>query len=113
MTEPINEAVVRLRRNEGQVRGLQQMLAKGRPYEEVITQFMAARAALDKVGISLVAHHLQDCTRRQSAGNACEGELERALGLFLRMDTRSTAAEAPAAEWPDEAAATAAPVRSG
>lgn len=86
-----DDSVARLRRIEGQVRGLQRMLAEERPYEEVITQFMAARAALDKVGIGLVSRHIQDCTRRQSAGNPCESELERALALFLRMDTRPLA----------------------
>ena len=86
MAEPSDDSVARLRRIEGQVRGLQRMLAESRPYEEVITQFMATRAALDKVGISLVTQHIQDCARRQSSGNPCEAELERALGLFLRMD---------------------------
>jgi len=88
-----DEALARLRRIEGQVRGLQKMLSDDRPYEEVITQFMAARAALDKVGINLVASHIHDCTRRQSAGDRCERELERALALFLRMEGRPDASE--------------------
>ncbi len=99
MAQTRTELVARLRRIEGQVRGLQRMMAEGRPYEEVITQFMAARAALDKVGISLVADHINDCTRRQSSGTPCERELERALALFLRMDNR------PVPEDPDEAVA--------
>jgi hypothetical protein len=37
-----------------------------------------------------VTHHIQDCTRRHSSGDRCEGELERALALFLRMDNRPT-----------------------
>lgn len=84
----IDATVTRLKRIEGQVRGLQRMVAEARPYEETITQFMAIRAALDKVGITIVADHIQDCTRRQSAGLACIGDLERALALFLRMDWR-------------------------
>lgn len=88
MAEPSEESVARLRKIEGQVRGLQRMLADGRPYEEVITQFMATRAALDKVGIGLVSQHIQACTRRHGSGDRCEGELERALALFLRMESR-------------------------
>jgi len=88
MMDAHEETAARLRRIEGQVRGLQRMVGEGRPYEEVITQFMAARAALDKVGIALVVQHLRDCTHRQSSGIPCEGEIERALALFLRMDSR-------------------------
>ena len=45
----------RLRKAEGQVRGIQQMLADGRDCREVVTQISAASKALDQAGFLLVA----------------------------------------------------------
>jgi DNA-binding FrmR family transcriptional regulator len=81
------DLTARLRRLEGQIRGIQRMLDEDRPCEEIITQMMAARAALDKVGISIVTEHVQECARMQT-GEAEEADrkaLERALALFLRL----------------------------
>jgi len=52
----------RLRRVEGQIRGIQRMVEEGRECEAIVTQLMAARAALDKVSL---AH---GCTRRAGQG---------------------------------------------
>jgi len=41
----------RLRRVEGQIRGIQRMVEEGRECEAIVTQLMAARAALDKVSL--------------------------------------------------------------
>jgi len=45
------EIITRLRKVEGQVRGLQRMVKEGQDCEAIITQLMAARSALDKVGV--------------------------------------------------------------
>lgn len=55
------EAQVRLRRIEGQMRGLQRMLGEGRVCEEVLTQLMAVRSSLDQVGLLLMEMHLERC----------------------------------------------------
>ena len=46
---------LRLRRIEGQVRGLQQMLIDGRECRDLVTQIAAANKALEKVGFHLVS----------------------------------------------------------
>lgn len=46
--------VNRLRRVEGQARGLQRMIEEGRPCEDVFTQLAATKAALDRVGMLLI-----------------------------------------------------------
>ncbi len=51
----------RLRRVEGQVRGLQQMLAEGRDCREVVNQLSAADKALQQAGFVLVAAGLTWC----------------------------------------------------
>ena len=53
--------VANLRRIEGQVKGLQKMIETDRPCDEVLTQIMAAKAALDRVTNDLVASHMDAC----------------------------------------------------
>lgn len=70
--ETVEELIARLRRIEGQVRGVQQMLIDGRDCREVVTQISAASKALDQAGFTLVAAGLTWClanpTRSQEMG---------------------------------------------
>jgi DNA-binding FrmR family transcriptional regulator len=53
--------LVRLRRIEGQVRGIQRMLTGDRECEEVLTQLMAARSSIDQVGLLMIERHIEKC----------------------------------------------------
>ena len=62
LPEPtIDDLLKRLRRVEGQVRGIQQMLLDGRECRDVVTQISAASKALDQAGFKLVASGLTYC----------------------------------------------------
>ena len=50
-----------LRRIEGQVKGLQRMILDERQCDEILTQIMAAKAALDRVTNDLVAAQMESC----------------------------------------------------
>ena len=50
-----------LRRIEGQVKGLQRMIAEERQCDEILTQIMAAKAALDRVTSDLVESQMESC----------------------------------------------------
>lgn len=57
-----NDALLtRLRRIEGQVRGITRMLEGGRACEDVVTQLMAVRASIDTVGAVVLDQHLSTC----------------------------------------------------
>ncbi|MGD9793229.1 MAG: metal-sensitive transcriptional regulator [Acidimicrobiia bacterium] len=75
----------RLRRIEGQVRGVQQMVAERRNCRDVVTQITAARKALDQVGFLLIANGLSWCaTHPEEAadeGNSID-DLQR---MFLKL----------------------------
>lgn len=74
----------RLRRVEGQARGLQRMIEDGRSCEDVFTQLSATKAALDRVGILLIALKMRECLMEDEAEfNSKEG-VERALETFLK-----------------------------
>ena len=51
----------RLRRVEGQVRGIQKMVDEDRYCIDVLTQISAAKAALDRVALLLLADHTEHC----------------------------------------------------
>jgi DNA-binding FrmR family transcriptional regulator len=50
-----------LRRIEGQVKGLQRMITEERQCDEILTQIMAAKAALDRVTSDLVESQMERC----------------------------------------------------
>ena len=56
-----DEITGRLKRVEGQVRGLQRMVDEQRDCEAILTQLMAARSALDQVGLLIADSFVQEC----------------------------------------------------
>jgi DNA-binding FrmR family transcriptional regulator len=80
-----DDITTRLRRIEGQARGIQKMLEDGRDCEEMMTQTMAMRSALDLVGARLMEHHLDRCLLD---GFECDEEQMRALRQALTLWTR-------------------------
>lgn len=75
----------RLRRLEGQARGLQRMLDERAALDDILTQLAAMRAALNAVGLTLLAENLVDCltTTDDPAG---EDRLAAARRAFLRLN---------------------------
>lgn len=77
---------IRLRRIEGQVAGLQRMLEGGRDCAEIAQQVAAARAALDRVAIDLVAAGLERCIRMELEGKPqAEAALQKLKKTFLML----------------------------
>ena len=75
----------RLRRIEGQVRGIQQMLESGRDCRDVVTQISAASKALDQTGFLLVAAGLRYCVSDPERSSAEGYDLETVQKMFLRL----------------------------
>jgi DNA-binding FrmR family transcriptional regulator len=77
----------RLRRVEGQVRGVEKMVAEDRYCIDVLTQVNAARAALESVALLLLADHTQHCVTeaiRSGAGAGKVRELNEAVQRLVR-----------------------------
>jgi DNA-binding FrmR family transcriptional regulator len=79
-----NEILTRLRRVEGQVRGIQRMIEEERDCEAIVTQLLAARAALDKTGMLIMGQHIERCLLNARDGAGSEG-LERVMSYFLQF----------------------------
>jgi DNA-binding FrmR family transcriptional regulator len=56
-----DQLLKRLRRVEGQVRGLEKMVDEDRYCIDVLTQISAVQAALDKVALGLMDDHARHC----------------------------------------------------
>jgi DNA-binding FrmR family transcriptional regulator len=84
--DTLDDVVRRLRRAQGQIGGVIQMIEDGRDCKDVVTQLAAASRALDRAGFKIVATGLEQCLRDEDAGSerAAE-EREQIERLFLTL----------------------------
>ena len=83
--DTVTDLVKRLRRVEGLVRGLQQMLADQRDCREIVTQLSAANKALEQVGFNLVAAGLTWCLEDPERSAAKGYELADVQKMFTKL----------------------------
>ena len=77
----------RLRRIEGQIRGIQKMVEEDRYCIDVLTQVNASRAALESVALQLLADHTEHCVSeamRSGSGSKKIRELNEAVERLVR-----------------------------
>lgn len=77
----------RLRRIEGQVRGLQKMVEEDRYCIDVLTQVAAVKAALEAVALQLLAGHTEHCVTdaiKAGDGRAKVRELNLAVERLVK-----------------------------
>ncbi len=80
----------RLRRIEGQVRGVQRMVDEEAYCVDVLTQISSVVSALEKVGAILLKDHVEHCVRESIENGGLEAdekieELTAAVERFLRV----------------------------
>ena len=66
----------RLRRTEGQVRGLQRMVVEEQYCIDILTQISAATKALQAVSLSLLDEHLSHCVVEAAKAGGPEAEVK-------------------------------------
>jgi DNA-binding FrmR family transcriptional regulator len=75
----------RLKRIEGQIRGLRSMLEKGRACQDVLVQYAAVHAALTSVGHIIVTDAMGDCVvRNLDKKLGYEKAVGESLKVFLK-----------------------------
>ena len=83
MSQVTEQAIaLRLKRVEGQIRGLQRMLDEGSNCEKVLTQLLAARSALDQIGLLIMSNYLDSCLASDSE-EAIRENARKILNLIL------------------------------
>ena len=81
------KVLTRLRRIEGQVRGLHKMVEEDRYCIDVLTQVAAVKAALESVSLTLLEDHMEHCVAeaiRSGDGTEKVKELSAAVQRLVR-----------------------------
>lgn len=73
----------RLKRSEGQIRGILKMMDEGKECREVVTQLMAVRSSIDKVIGLVVTENLKQCMKEENIDLASE-DLAKALEMIVK-----------------------------
>lgn len=75
----------RLKRIEGQVRGVLRMMEEEQECKDVISQLSAARSALDRAIAYIVAQNLQQCVEEQhEKGEDTSDVVQEAIELLVK-----------------------------
>lgn len=83
VTDEERRAIVnRLKRLEGQIRGLQSMIESGKGCDDVLTQVMAAKSALNQVALRTIAYSMKGCLIREDSPR--DELVDQALDVFLK-----------------------------
>ncbi|BFH62306.1 MULTISPECIES: metal-sensitive transcriptional regulator [Paenibacillus] len=80
-----DNVVRRLKRLEGQIRGVLHMMEEGKECKDVISQLSAVRSATDKAMAYIVAVNLEQCIlEEQAKGNETGKLVQEAVELLIK-----------------------------
>jgi CsoR family transcriptional regulator, copper-sensing transcriptional repressor len=77
----------RLRRLEGQIRGLQTMIEADQECTDILTQVMAAKSALNQVGLHVVGHAMKHCMISDDPVVTRDDVIDEAIKVFLKYSS--------------------------
>ena len=82
------EILLRLKRIEGQVRGLQKMVENEVPCAEILTQVAAVTAATKRVGRVIVQTSMEECLQKSEKERGTKrrealGDLQKAISQYI------------------------------
>jgi CsoR family transcriptional regulator, copper-sensing transcriptional repressor len=83
-----DQLLARLRRIEGQVRGVERMVDEDRYCIDVVTQISAIQAALDKVALGLLDDHADHCIIGGAAEQRPEELKDELMAAVARLMRR-------------------------
>ncbi len=86
-TDAKSEYLARLRRIEGQVRGLQRMIDEDKYCIDVLTQVSAATSALQAFSLALLDEHLRTCVvdAARAGGDEADTKVKEASAAIARL----------------------------
>ncbi|WP_457567226.1 metal-sensitive transcriptional regulator [Desulfurobacterium sp.] len=78
--------IQRLKRIEGQIRGLQRMIEEGKHCEDVLIQLSAVKSALESLSVAVMESYLKHCFVKDGIVNPEKRtQLEKALKVLKRL----------------------------
>lgn len=79
------DIIRRLKKIEGQVKGLQRMVENDKYCVDVLIQVAAVRAAINKVGTIVFEHHSRGCLRKAVETDDKETAIEDLIGVLTKF----------------------------
>jgi len=83
--EDREDIIKRLRRAEGQLRGIQTMVEEGRDCNDTLTQFAAANRALSRAGFKFFSATMEQCRLNPDEASDSGYTPETLEKMFLRL----------------------------
>lgn len=74
----------RLRRVEGQVKGIQKMIDNEKNCGDILIQIAASRAALNKVGGLILENHMKDCLKEYLNNNDNDKDIDQLIDIMIK-----------------------------
>ncbi|WP_284140553.1 MULTISPECIES: metal-sensitive transcriptional regulator [unclassified Virgibacillus] len=79
------DVINRMKRIEGQVRGLLKMMQDDKECRDVVTQMSAVRSAIDRTAALIVTKNLEQCIRDEKTnGEDAETLIKEAVNLLVK-----------------------------
>lgn len=76
--------ITRLKRSEGQLRGIQKMIEEDRECSDILTQLLAVRSSVDRVIEMVITENLTDCLENPSDDPKKQRErIEKAIHFLV------------------------------
>lgn len=85
MNEQQKNIINRLKRSEGQIRGVQKMVEEDQECNDIVTQLSAIRSSIDRVMGIIVAENLKHCLENPDASvEEQQKKIEKAINLIIK-----------------------------
>lgn len=80
-----DDIIRRLKKIEGQVKGIQRMVDEDKYCVDVLIQVAAVRAAINRVGTIVFEHHSRGCMRKAVEDSDQEAAIEELVGVLSKF----------------------------
>ena len=81
-SQDLEPVIKRLRRAQGQLAGVLNMIDEGRDCGDIVTQLAAVSKAIDRAGFTMIAAGLQQCIRSNEDETDARARLEK---MFMAL----------------------------
>lgn len=79
------QIINRLKRTEGQLRGIQKMIEEDKECVDVITQLSAVRSSVDRIMGMIIAQNLKNCLENPNQDQAVQNaKIDQAINLVIK-----------------------------
>ncbi len=76
--------ITRLRKVEGQIKGIQKMVEEEKFCGDILIQVAAARSAINSAGGLILENYMKTCLKEYLAGASEEEALDMLIGLMVK-----------------------------